>query len=74
MSPSQSEAESNPSSPLRVKTTFMPSGDEALRLKATSRFPGRDDKSAQFNRIWYEMRLAEKLAESVKSNQAKQFR
>ena len=52
----------------------MPSGDEALRLKATSRSPGRDDKSAQFNRIWYEMRLAEKLAGSVKSNQAKQFR
>jgi len=27
------EAESSPSSPLRVKTTFMPSGDEALHFR-----------------------------------------
>ena len=27
-----SEAESSPSAPLRVKTTFMPSGDEALHF------------------------------------------
>jgi len=45
------------SSSLRVKITFMPSGDEALRLKAAPWPSGRDDRGVDFNHNWYKDQL-----------------